>query len=604
MKTLICGIAFLLLSHSMFATLLPSITQYGITWTFSAPANCGQFATGDWWVVGPVIIQSVSPAPTGIANGSMVNPLGGKQGYDNRGGNYDATTAVSFPFTLQPGQSMVSSVSKPPGANIYSSLGCLQTQAILTAVSAPQPAGTFRPAYGGTYKKYFNISQINWAMLPNLPPPADAPNGNTLLSLAQSPRIDMQNDWTIQYSCAQTNWNVGTTEPCYGADYSDFMSDAALYVLLNTPQRNELTEVMIQWGIDNYGALRAGTVWPGNGGHASGRKWPIVFAGKILGDTAMLNMGADYAPDGYFGENDQTYYGVNGIALWGTNGDPQYFLAGCTGSGAKDARDPAHLVDGCPDYRNCCTSHTWVGQMLSALMIGAKGSWDHNAYFDYVDRWMNRQVGNITYFSSGSSYDDFVDTMWARYRNHLPTISADTVAPSSPTSLTASNITNSSLTLSWNASTDNVGVAGYDVYENGLLIQTVTTPTANVTGLSPGTVYSFYVVGKDSAGNASPPSNTVKPTTLSGSNAGSGSGISIYPNPVYGHECYIDFGKTNYGKATIELIDINGATVYACTSDGASRLFLVSFGALASGVYGIRINNGWSIVIRKLVIMN
>lgn len=91
----------------------------------------------------------------------------------------------------------------------------------------------------------------------------------------------------------------------------------------------------------------------------------------------------------------------------------------------------------------------------------------------------------------------------------------DTQAPSAPTNLAASNITTNSLTLNWNASTDNVGVTGYDVYSNGTMIGTVTSTSANVTGLTPATAYSFYVRAKDAAGNISSNSNTLNVTTNS-----------------------------------------------------------------------------------------
>ncbi|MFA5648092.1 MAG: GEVED domain-containing protein [Bacteroidales bacterium] len=93
---------------------------------------------------------------------------------------------------------------------------------------------------------------------------------------------------------------------------------------------------------------------------------------------------------------------------------------------------------------------------------------------------------------------------------------SDTQPPTTPTGLTASNITSSSAQLSWNASTDNVGVTGYDVYMGGTLQGTVATNSANVTGLSAGTSYSFYVKAKDAAGNVSGASNTYSLTTTGG----------------------------------------------------------------------------------------
>jgi M6 family metalloprotease-like protein len=89
----------------------------------------------------------------------------------------------------------------------------------------------------------------------------------------------------------------------------------------------------------------------------------------------------------------------------------------------------------------------------------------------------------------------------------------DVTAPSAPTNLASSNITSSSVHLAWTASTDNVGVTGYDVYRNGTLYASVTTNSADVTGLTASTTYTFYVIAKDAAGNASAASSTISVTT-------------------------------------------------------------------------------------------
>jgi PQQ-dependent dehydrogenase (s-GDH family) len=91
----------------------------------------------------------------------------------------------------------------------------------------------------------------------------------------------------------------------------------------------------------------------------------------------------------------------------------------------------------------------------------------------------------------------------------------DTQAPSAPTNLTFANLTQSSLTLNWTASTDNIAVTGYDIYRNGVKINSslVTATTFNVTGLSAATAYQFYVTARDAAGNTSANSNTINVTT-------------------------------------------------------------------------------------------
>jgi chitodextrinase len=90
---------------------------------------------------------------------------------------------------------------------------------------------------------------------------------------------------------------------------------------------------------------------------------------------------------------------------------------------------------------------------------------------------------------------------------------ADTTAPSTPTSLTASGTTSNSTNLTWTASTDNVAVIGYDVYQGTVLKATVASANYTVTALSPATTYSFTVRARDAAGNISSASNAVSVTT-------------------------------------------------------------------------------------------
>jgi chitodextrinase len=85
-----------------------------------------------------------------------------------------------------------------------------------------------------------------------------------------------------------------------------------------------------------------------------------------------------------------------------------------------------------------------------------------------------------------------------------PPPSPDTTPPSTPSGLAASNVTASGLSLSWNASTDNTGVTGYDVYRNGTKVASGSSTSATQTGLTCGTAYAFGVVARDAAGNSSP----------------------------------------------------------------------------------------------------
>jgi chitodextrinase len=80
---------------------------------------------------------------------------------------------------------------------------------------------------------------------------------------------------------------------------------------------------------------------------------------------------------------------------------------------------------------------------------------------------------------------------------------ADTTAPSAPTGLKGTVVSSSQINLTWKPSTDNVGVAGYTVYLNGVALATTTGTSFQHTGLAPSTTYSYSVSAFDAAGNRS-----------------------------------------------------------------------------------------------------
>ena len=104
------------------------------------------------------------------------------------------------------------------------------------------------------------------------------------------------------------------------------------------------------------------------------------------------------------------------------------------------------------------------------------------------------------------------------------TTGGDTTPPTAPTALTVTGTTTTSATLSWTASTDNVGVTGYNVYRGSALVGTTTTTSYTDGGLTPATAYSYTVKAFDAAGNVSPASAAVTATTQS---AGTNSGCDV-----------------------------------------------------------------------------
>ena len=89
-----------------------------------------------------------------------------------------------------------------------------------------------------------------------------------------------------------------------------------------------------------------------------------------------------------------------------------------------------------------------------------------------------------------------------------PLPAKDTQAPTKPTKLVARAAGTSQINLSWQASTDAVGVKSYDVYraekdKDATKVATVGLPSYGDTGLKSGTIYTYYVIARDAAGNVS-----------------------------------------------------------------------------------------------------
>ena len=103
------------------------------------------------------------------------------------------------------------------------------------------------------------------------------------------------------------------------------------------------------------------------------------------------------------------------------------------------------------------------------------------------------------------------------------TTAADTTDPSVPADLVSSNITLTSFLLSWSASTDNIGVTGYEVMRDTTSLGTVTGTSKNVTSLTANTTYAMKVQARDAAGNWSGWSSVLNVTTAADSD---GDGLS------------------------------------------------------------------------------
>ncbi len=444
------------------------ISQFGITWSFNRDYTVGQFANGDYWVLGPVTIIGIDPPSTQTngrtINGSMVNPspeLGTKQGYDSamygkygRGLNFVPNLNVGRPnnrdlsarnyFVLQPYSSLVSTISVPEEGHRPQ----LRTAAILTVLSEPAPEGSFRPPYCGIDKSIkFNKDQLDYSLLANLKPVPDAPDIMTVERYFERPWIDHVPRWMGRYHHPTENM------PDYGRDIATRIGIGA--IKLNLDLTKQMKEVLliryVQLGIDLYGIVQDGgkNNWVNDGGHAGGRKWPILFAGLVLNNTDMINIGrtdiANYNPSHqeyvHFGEDDQTFYVSDKDIyeppyekhVW--SGEFVYYGHG-KGDKRRDYLEYTQEHRGMPEwgivhttypnqdgldwnasYRRAGTANAWGGFVLAAHIMGVKELWNHDALFDYMDRYMEveKEFAGVGHWIR--QWSGFIENMWDAYRS-------------------------------------------------------------------------------------------------------------------------------------------------------------------------------------------
>ncbi len=138
---------------------------------------------------------------------------------------------------------------------------------------------------------------------------------------------------------------------------------------------------------------------------------------------------------------------------------------------------------------------------------------DTSAPFSVV--WSDVPAGGHALKAVAKDNDDM--TGESAVVNITATAGDDTTPPSVPTGLASTAQSSTSITLDWNASTDNPGgsgVAGYDVYRDGALVGSPTATAYTDSALTPATTYSYRARARDNAGNPSAQSAPISASTL------------------------------------------------------------------------------------------
>jgi cellulose 1,4-beta-cellobiosidase len=161
----------------------------------------------------------------------------------------------------------------------------------------------------------------------------------------------------------------------------------------------------------------------------------------------------------------------------------------------------------------------------------------------------------------------------------------DTTAPSVPTGLTVSGTTDTSVSLTWSASTDNVGVTGYDVFRAGTKVGSTASTSFTDTGLTASTAYSYTVKAKDAAGNVSTASAAVTATTQSGGGSGTGAFKVQYKNNDSApgdNQIKPGLQVVNTGSTALDLSKVTLRYYFTGEAGGSTYSTWVDYAALGS----------------------
>jgi chitodextrinase len=196
-------------------------------------------------------------------------------------------------------------------------------------------------------------------------------------------------------------------------------------------------------------------------------------------------------------------------------------------------------VEGYYVVRNGITIGSASNTVYSDLTVNA------STYYEYY----------LIAYDAAGNFSESSDTVSTTTPN-----APDTEAPTAPANLTAEAVSPYQINLVWEASTDNIGVVGYDIYKDNIYSITVETTSFGDTNLTPGTTYEYFVIARDAAGNSSLPSNTAVVTTEAEEQYGilTGTVYSSAGGVLSGVKVTVSL--KNY--QVVEYTDINGVYIF------------------------------------------
>lgn len=523
----------------------------------------------------------------------------------------------------------------------------LKAAAVLTIVSEDNRpnVGDFRPAYSSADKKsYFNISDLDYSSLGNMSRSDSLMPLTSIEGYFERVWLDYIPEWSGEFSHP-----VDNMQGSYGAAVASMIGAGA--IALNTDfttsynggtpadgetynDKSKLLMRMVQLGIDYYGVVTgpdnpatdlhdSQTVFRENGGHLTGRKFPILLAGKTLlnnttGEAAviankMLNIATEH-PSIVFSEDGQTRY-VNQYDTeysaepktegpsstspsgwnydyrdWSYDWEPYAVSKGLPLGGEYYGMPYTQEDIGLPEYgitytfkpfvshkywntayRRCCTHSSMQGIVLAVHAMGLKEVWGHQALFDYVDRFMSveLQIAEVTEAKGSFSMADDNSVEYTEYHPDLKSeLKIDNVKGRLPLRPENPEFKWSySLYKSWKHHRESFGEVWRrydegDIYSNG---------KRNTLGL---------------------PKNNIKPE-----------GVKVYPQPVKGNSFTVSLSSSDEKELSVEIYSLTGSLVYSRIVNVASKSIEVSgMGKLPQGVYVLKVKGNDINISQRLLV--
>jgi len=448
-------INFVFLAGISFLIAATSVTTNGITFQFDGDYQVGRFVDGEPWVIENfpgegVRITAISPDYFPGHNGYDVNRT------DSYGNSLDDRINGGFkqpqplPKTYGANSAILKVESLDPTyedcRKVYNVKTCIKQASVLLVLATVPPANSFRPPYAGKDKPLFSAN-LDLSGLPQVPEVAGQ------VSLSDAEAVFAGGVWLDNVNSSRNSYGHtadamrrigGGCCATYGSNLAISITTAMLRTMHNNTdeEKRYLANRIIQYAIDTYYLVLTGMTYPANGGIFGGRKAPILYAGKLLNHSGMMNIGNTHNGN-IFQEDGYHYYGVHGEALWGMNtcGSGRYL------GGGKVCRDPEGIVDGgycnggpyCDTYSSGSSVsqpsldqqretglyayapyQNMTGQYYGAAavghLLGVEEEWNHPSFFDYVER-LGKPPWN---YYCGNYCSDYLTNMY-KYSQTNPT---------------------------------------------------------------------------------------------------------------------------------------------------------------------------------------